>query len=130
LLALVILLVIVTGYLPGRFFSRIPVATVFRTYKLKNNKWKLALLAIQFIGASFVVTLMIIVSIQFSRMRNADHGYRVKGVYYGSTVGMKPNFSAVPNELRAMPEVEKVGLGFDLPMHGASGNNVYSQDRK
>lgn len=129
LLAIFVVLVIVTGYLPGRFFSRIPVATVFRTYKLKNNKWKLALLAIQFIGASFIVTLMIIVTMQFSMMKDADHGYRVKGVYYGSTVGMEGSkLSTVLNELRAIPEVEKVGLGFDLPINGASGNNVISPD--
>ena len=131
LLAIVVVLVIVTSYLPGRFFSRIPVATIFRSYKLKNNTWKLVLLAIQFIGASFILTLMIIVTMQYSRMKNADHGYQIKGVYYGSTVGMEGSkLSAVLNELRAMPEVEKVGLGYDLPMHGASGNNVYSQDRK
>lgn len=131
LLAIIVVLIIVTSYLPGRFFSRIPVATIFRSYKLKNKTWKLALLAIQFIGASFILTLMIIVTMQYSRMKNADHGYREKGVYYGSTVGMEGSkLSAVLNELRAMPEVEKVGLGFDLPMHGASGNNVRSQDRK
>jgi putative ABC transport system permease protein len=131
LLGVIVVLVLVTGYLPGRFFSRIPVATVFQSYKLKNNAWKLVLLAIQFIGASFILTLMIIVTMQYSRMKNADHGYRIKGVYYGSTVGMEGSkLSAVLNELRAMPEVEKVGLGYDLPMHGASGNNVLSQDRK
>jgi putative ABC transport system permease protein len=74
---------------------------------------------------------MVIVTMQYSRMKNADHGYQTKGVYYGSTVGMEGNkLSAVLNELRAMPEVEKVGLGFDLPIHGASGNNIRSQDKK
>ena len=129
LLSIFVVLVIVTGYLPGRFFSRIPVATVFRSYKLKNNRWKLALLAIQFTGASFILTLMIIVTMQFGRMKNADHGYRTDGVYYGSTVGMEGGkVSAVLNELRAMPEVETVGLGYSLPMDGASGNNVMSPD--
>ncbi len=129
MLGIVIVLVIVTGYLPGHFFSRIPVATVFRSYKLKNHRWKLILLAVQFIGASFILTLMIIVTLQFSKMKNADHGYRVKGVYYGSTIGMEGSkISTVLNELRAMPEVEKVGLGFDLPMHGASGNNIRSTE--
>jgi putative ABC transport system permease protein len=91
----------------------------------------LVLLAIQFIGASFILTLMIVVTMQYSRMKNADHGYRIKGVYYGSTVGMEGSkLFTVLNELRAMPEVEKVGLGFGLPMHGASGNNVKSQDGK
>jgi len=131
LLAIVIVLVIVTSYLPGRFFSRIPVATIFQSYKLKNKTWKLVLLAVQFIGASFILTLMIIVTMQYSRMKNAGHGYQVQRVYYGSTAGMEGSkLSAVLNELRAMPEVEKVGLGFDLPLNGASGNNVYSQDRK
>lgn len=131
LLAVVIVLVIVTSYLPGRFFSHIPVATVFRSYKLKNKTWKLVLLAIQFTGASFILTLMIIVTMQYGRMKNADHGYRVKGVYYGSTVGMEASkLSTVLNEIRAIPEVEKAGMGFDLPMHGASGNNVNSPDGK
>jgi putative ABC transport system permease protein len=72
---------------------------------------------------------MIIVTMQFSRMKNADHGYRTEGVYYGSTVGMESNkISAVLNELRSMPEVEKVGLGYALPVDGASGNNVISPD--
>jgi putative ABC transport system permease protein len=129
LLAVIIILVIVTGYFPGRFFSRIPVATVFRSYKLKNNRWKLALLAFQFIGASFILTFMIIVTMQFGRMKNADHGYRINGVYYGSTVGMEGSkISTVLNEVRAMPEVEKVGLGYSLPLNGASGNNVRSED--
>jgi putative ABC transport system permease protein len=129
LLLIVSVLVVTTGYLPGRFFSRIPVATVFRSYKLKSNRWKLALLAIQFAGASFILTLMIIVTMQFSRMKNADHGYLTEGVYYGSTAGMEGNkISAVLNELRSMPEVEKVGLGYELPVEGASGNNVLSPD--
>lgn len=129
LLAIVTLLVLVTGWLPGRFFSRIPVATVFRSYRQKNNRWKLALLSIQFIGASFILTLMIIVSMQFGRMKNADHGYLVDGVYFGSTIGMDgARLSTILNELRAMPDVEKVGLGYSLPLDGASGNNVRSQD--
>jgi putative ABC transport system permease protein len=129
LLFIVAVLVVITGYFPGRFFSRIPVATVFRSYKLKNNRWNLVLLAIQFMGASFILTLMIIVTLQFSRMKNADHGYLTKGVYYGSTTGMEGSkISTVLNELRAMPEVERVGLGFDLPMNFPSGNNVLSPD--
>ena len=131
LLVIVVALVVGTSYLPGRFFSRIPVATAFRNYKQKKNNWKLVLLSVQFIGASFILTLMIIVTMQFNNMKNADHGYRTEGVYYGSTTGMDGNkISTVLNELRAMPEVETVGLGQDLPTAGASGNNVYSIDGK
>jgi putative ABC transport system permease protein len=130
-LAIIVVLVVITSYLPGRFFSRIPVATIFRSYKQGKNKWKLALLAVQFIGASFILTLMIIVSMQYGNMKNADHGYHTQGIYYGSTVGMDGSkLSTILNELRGMPEVEKVGLGRSLPIEGASGNNVYSQDKK
>ena len=129
LLAIVTLLVLITGWFPGRFFSRIPVATVFRSYKQKNNRWKLALLSVQFAGASFILTLMIFVTLQFGMMKNADHGYNVDGVYYGSTVGMDGNrLQTILNELRALPEVENVGLGYGLPLNGASGNNVRPHD--
>jgi putative ABC transport system permease protein len=131
LLAIIVALLIVTSYLPGRFFSRIPVATAFQNYKQKKNKWKLALLSVQFVGASFILTMMVIVTMQYSNMKNADHGYQTKGVYYGSTTGMEGSkISTVLNELRAMPEVETVGLGFGLPINGASGNNIYSPDGK
>ncbi|MGV8093706.1 MAG: ABC transporter permease [Mangrovibacterium sp.] len=129
LLALMVLLVLLISYLPGRFFSRIPVATAFRNYRQKGNKWKLALLSFQFIGASFILTVLVIVTLQYDQMKNADHGYRTEGVYYGSTSGMDGNkISTVLNELRSLPEVEMVGLGCSVPTDGASGNNVLSPD--
>jgi putative ABC transport system permease protein len=130
LVVIVLVLVTATSYLPGRFFSRIPVATVFRKYRQGKNNWKLGLLAIQFIGASFILVVMIVVTLQYSNMKNADHGYRTKGIYCGSTIGMEGSMMpAIMNQLRAMPEVKKVGLGYDLPISGASGNNVRSLDK-
>lgn len=131
LVALVVLLVILTSYFPAKFFSGIPVATAFRNYKQTKNKWKLALLSFQFIGASFILTIMVIVTIQYNSMKDADHGYQTKSIYYGSTTGMEGSkILSVVNELRAMPEIEKVGLGYSLPVYGAPGNNVMSPDGK
>jgi len=127
LAVIVLVLVTATSYLPGRFFSRIPVATVFRKYRQGKNNWKLGLLAIQFIGASFILIVMIVVILQYGSMKDADHGYRTKGIFYGSTIGMEGSMMpAIIDQLRAMPEVKKVGLGYDLPISGASGNNVRS----
>ncbi|HPD95560.1 MAG TPA: ABC transporter permease [Tenuifilaceae bacterium] len=129
LIALMVLLVGIIGYLPGRYFARIPVATAFRNYRQKGNRWKLALLFFQFIGASFIFTLMVIVTLQYNKMKNADHGYRTEGVYYGYTNGMDGHkVSTILHELRAMPEIEGVGMGTCLPTEGPSGNNVYSPD--
>ena len=131
LLGLLIVVIVLTSYLPGRFYSRIPVATAFHTFKQKRTKWKLALLSFQFIGAAFILTVLVIVSMQYDSMKNANHGYRTEGVYFGSTTGMEgEKISTVLNELRAMPEVETVGLGFDVPINGASGNNVLSPDEQ
>lgn len=131
LLSIIIALVIIISYFPGKFFSRIPVATAFHNYRQKKNKWKLALLSFQFIGASFILTVLVIVTMQYNSMKNADHGYHTEGVYYGSTTGMAGDkISMVLNELRAMPEVELVGMGFDVPISGASGNNIISPDGK
>ncbi|RIV69520.1 ABC transporter permease [Flagellimonas aequoris] len=128
---LVVSLIFVTSYFPGRFFSRVPVATAFRDYQQKRGKWKLVLLSFQFVGATFILTVLVIVTLQYNSMKNADHGYSAEGVYYGSTEGMDGNkLSTVLNELRAMPEIETVGLGYDVPISGASGNNVLSPDEK
>ena len=122
---LLVVLVLFISYFPGRFFAGIPVAIVFRNYHQKGNKWKLALLSLQFAGATFILTVLVIVSLQYDRLRNSDHGYRTSGVYYGSTSGMPGNkLSTVLNELRANPQIEAVGLGFCVPTEGASGNNV------
>ncbi len=119
------------GYFPGRFFAKIPVATAFRNYRQKGNKWKLALLSIQFLGATFILTLLVIVSLQYNKMQNADHGYQADNVFYASTSGMSGNkISTVLNELTIMSEVEEVGLGYNLPIYFTSGNNIFSQDRE
>ena len=127
LLVIVLFLVTATSYFTGRFFSRIPVATIFRKYRQGKNNWKLGLLAVQFVGAAFILIVMIVVTLQYSNMKNANHGYRTEGIFYGSTIGMDGSkMPAIIDQLRAMPEVERVGLGFDLPLSGASGNNVRS----
>jgi putative ABC transport system permease protein len=130
LLLLMVLLVLCLGYLPGRFFSRIPVATAFREYRQKRSKWKQVLLSFQFIGASFILTVLVFVTLQYNKMRHADHGYRTQDVYFGLTSGMNGNkISTLLNKLKTMPELEIVGLGFCIPTEGASGNNVLLPDQ-
>ncbi len=125
LLIVMVVLLLFISYLPGRFFASIPVASVFHNYPQKGKKWKLALLSFQFAGATFILTVLVIVTLQYDRLRNSDHGYRASGVYFGSTSGMPGNkLSTVLNELRAIPQIETVGLGLCVPTEGASGNNI------
>ncbi len=125
LLILMVILVFFTSYIPGRFFSGIPVAAIFRNYRQKGNNWKLALLSLQFAGAAFILTVLVIVTLQYDELRYSDHGYSTEGVYFASTSGMPGNkLSTTLNELRAIPQVKNVGMGFCVPTEGASGNNI------
>jgi putative ABC transport system permease protein len=50
-------------------------------------------------------------------------------VYYGSASGMTANkLSTVLNELKSLPEIERVGIGSSLPTESASGNNIRLPD--
>lgn len=129
LIALLVGVVLAISYIPGRFLSQIPVITVFRDYRQKSNKWKLGLLSFQFIGASFIITMLVIIMLQYDKMINADHGYQAEKVFYCPTSGMDGRkIGTVINELRALPGIEEVGMGRRVPTDGASGNNVYSPD--
>lgn len=122
---LLIAVVLAIGYFPGRVFAQIPVATAFRSYRQKQNKWKLGLLSMQFVGTSFIVTMLVVIMLQYSKMIHADHGYKADNVFYCSTSSIEgQKIGHVVNELKALPEVEEVGLGYGLPTNGASGNNV------
>lgn len=83
----------------------------------------------QFIGTSFILTVLIVVSLQYNKMKTADHGYKTKGIYYAYTSGMQSHkVSTIMNKLKSMPEIEKVGIGSGVPTGGASGNNVMAPD--
>jgi putative ABC transport system permease protein len=125
LLVIMSLLLLFISYLPGRFFSRIPVASVFSSYARKGNKWKLVLLSFQFAAATFILTVLVIVILQYNKLRSADHGYASNGIYFASTSGMPGNkLSTVINELKSIPQIQTVALGSCMPTEGASGNNV------
>lgn len=125
LLIMMLVILLFISYLPGRFFARIPVTLVFHNYHHKGRKWKLALLSVQFAGASFILTFLAVVILQYDKLVNADHGYSAENVYLSSSSGMTGSkLPTVLNELRAMPQVKAVGLGYCMPTEGASGNNI------
>ncbi|ASV30551.1 ABC transporter permease [Maribacter cobaltidurans] len=131
LLFFMALLIGAASYFPGRFYSRIPVATAFRNYQQKKGKWKLALLAFQFVGATFILTMLTIVVMQYNSVIGADHGYGTKGIYFGSTSGMEGSkVNTLIHELEGIPGVDMVGIGEKIPLGGAPGNNVKSADGK
>lgn len=131
LMGILILMLVLMTYLPARFFSNIPVANAFRHYQQKKNKWKLVLLSLQFVGASFILSMLVIVSLQYTNMKDSSHGYQSKYVFYGSTSGMDGRkIASLLSELRSMPEIQRVGLCDQLPYYHQSGNNIKSPDKQ
>lgn len=50
-----VVILLITGVLPGCIYARIPVSAVFRHYNASRRVWKRSLLAIQFVATSFFV---------------------------------------------------------------------------
>ncbi|HNV67590.1 MAG TPA: ABC transporter permease [Bacteroidales bacterium] len=124
-------LILFVSYIPGRVFAQTPVAEAFRSYRKKSTQWKKVLLAVQFTGAALIMAMLLVVSMQYDKMKNAYHGYDTENIYYTSVSGMDPHkLLTVLNQLEALPEVEMAGFGEDVPISGASGNNVLSPDRE
>jgi Predicted ABC-type transport system involved in lysophospholipase L1 biosynthesis, permease component len=127
ILAAVCLLICLTaGMIPSFLLSRIPVATVFRTFRSSRRGWKLALLFIQFMAASFLFTLLVIVSKQYNLMINDNPGYSYKNLIYCNTGGVNPEKRQTAlNLLKQLPEVSGIASASNLPFQEFSGNNIY-----
>lgn len=129
LICLVILLI--TGVLPGIIYARIPVASVFRKYNANRRLWKQTLLAVQFVAASFLFCLLIIVGRQYHLMVNDNPGYDCENL-------LRVNLSGIPFEERPklMTELKKrscvkgVTSAYQNLLEWVSGDNVWEEGKE
>lgn len=63
-------------------FARIPVTQVFRRYSSGRRGWKRVLLFVQFIGAAFILGMMLMVVSQYSYVTTRDRGWCPERVAY------------------------------------------------
>ena len=128
--ALLLLLVcavvfLITGIVPAKIYSNIPVSSAFRNNKESRRKWKLGLLFFQFAAATFLVILLVIIGRQYDYMINDNPGYEYKNVLYSKIEGVSiTERQRLIEELKRLPEVQMVATSYQLPMFGGSGNNV------
>ena len=125
LIGVCIVIFFITGLIPTYMFLRIPVATAFRNFKESRRYWKLCLLFIQFLATAYLVALLSVINKQYDYMVNVDPGYAYEKLAYCSTQGVEESVrNTAIEELRKIPEVDKVSACYDLPISGMSGNNV------
>ena len=121
-----LLILVITGYIPGSLFARIPVAAAFRNYRESKRSWKLALLFVQFAAAAFLVTLLLVVNLQYSRMVNDDPGYDIENLAFANVLAINDTTrrAALVEELRRLPDVADVTTCDALPIYGMGGNAI------
>ena len=125
LIGVCIVIFFITGLIPTYMFLRIPVAAAFRNFKESRRYWKLCLLFIQFLAPAYLVALLSVINKQYDYMVNVDPGYAYEKLAYCSTQGVEESVrNTAIEELRKIPEVDKVSACYDLPISGMSGNNV------
>lgn len=119
------LIFLITGLVPSYLFSRIPVATAFRSYRETKRIWKRILLFIQFSAAAFLLILLILIARQYDRMIHDDPGYTYENLLFCDLSGTSSaEKERALDELRRLPEITGVATASGLPIYGSSGNNV------
>ena len=127
LVAICILVLLVGGLLPGWLYNRIPVAIAFRGYNENRNRWKLALLGIQFVISGLLFSLLYIVNGQYQLMLGLNPGYDYNHVAIVSIdASNRDQRNQCLAEIRRMPNVMDCSSTFNVPLDGydRSGNMV------
>ncbi len=127
LVAICILVLLVGGLVPGWLYNKIPVAIAFRGYNENRNRWKLALLGVQFVISGLLFSLLLVVNSQYNKMVNLNPGYDYKNVaivYVEGTTGDQR--AQCLSEVKRMPGVKQVGSTYSIPLQNYShnGNNI------
>lgn len=132
LLLTCVIILLITGLVPGYLYARIPVALAFRNFRERKRNWKLLLLAIQFIAAGFLLSLLAVIGKQYNHMIHDNPGYAYENLAYYNLAGTdSTGRQKVIEEIKRLPEVSGVSsfsqLPF-LPVIEISGNNIYLPD--
>lgn len=125
LLIVVLFIFAVAGAIPAWLFAKIPVTQIFRRYTDNKMNWKRALLFFQFLSASFIVSFLIVIVMQYNQIRFGNMGYNYENVAYTTlSLESKEQCMLAANEIERLPFVKKVSLTNSLPLYGA--NNGFS----
>lgn len=126
LCGVILVLFLVSAFLPGYLYNKIPVSVAFMNYKENKRKWKLCLLFIQFIINVFLLSFVFIIAAQYDKALNDDPGYNYDNVLYYNVRGVdKVQASRSVEVVSSLPEVVDVERAYTLPFDYCSGNNVY-----
>ena len=129
-----LLVLLVGGLVPGWLYNKIPVAIAFRGYNENRNRWKLALLGVQFVISGLLFSLLFVVNRQYSLMVNMNPGYNFENVAIVHVDAINGDQrSRCLSEIKRMPDVKEVASTCSVPLesYAVNGNNLsLPDDRK
>ena len=126
LVVICLLVLLIGGFVPGWLYNKIPVAIAFRGYNENRNRWKLALLGIQFVISGLLFSLLYIVNGQYQLMLGLDLGYDYDNVAIVSIdASNRDQRNQCLAEIRRMPNVKDCCSTYSVPINGYnSGGNM------
>ncbi len=126
ILGVILLLVLVVGgIVPGMLYNRMPVAIAFRGLKGSRHSWKVLLLGVEFAMVSMLLSLLLVVSLQYNHIVGFDMGYDCKDKAVINITALSPSErQTAVGELRKLGGVKALSACSSLIFEGGSGNNV------
>ena len=121
-----LLVLVVTGLVPGWIYTHIPVTAAFKNYSHTHRLWKLLLLGLQFASATFLIVLLMVVGRQYQLMVNDNPGYDYTNLGMVDIDGVsKEQRQLAYDELSKLSSVENITMScVDLTKY-QSGDNIF-----
>ena len=124
--AVLLLVLLVSVFVPAQLYMRIPVSVAFRNYTENSRRWKIGLLGVQVFINVFIVSMLMVIASQYHKMMNDDPGYHYENVLFvGLYDGNQEALKRVVAALDQLSEVTCVAASYSLPYIWSSGDNVY-----
>ena len=124
-LTVLAVLFLISTFLPGRLFARIPVSQVFRRYTEGKQGWKRPLLFVQFAGVTFVLGLLCTVWLQYQYVMNKDTGYHPERIVMNyHEVKSWDEAEKIRTFYTPLPYIEEITSSLWNPCGGYSGEMI------
>ena len=121
---IVLILLLITGVIPGIIYCKTPVARAFKGDPNKKKMWKLSLLSLQFIVSGFLFCLLLLIARQYNMVTNFDVGYNYDNVGMVSMGSFKGNSNKLKEELKRLGCVENVAGATQNFVSQSSGGEI------
>lgn len=126
IVAVLLLVLFVSVFVPAQLYMRIPVSVAFRNYTENSRRWKIGLLGVQVFINVFVVSMLMVIASQYHKMMNDDPGYNYENVLFVDMYdGNQEAQQRVVNALGQLSEVTHIAASYGLPYIWSNGDNIY-----